>query len=228
MRELQEEKAANKAAFQIMEPDAGTIPAERKGDVPSPPFLIDARYSVVCPIFDARRSQIYGGGYILLGVTDSRDLSPAAGTMLGMTEDAEALQGQMPASASGDARRAADSAQVLFSGHLRRMYAEAIPGGAYDLPDFIERVRSLKAITLFGDGVPVYGQRIRAACPETEVFFAQEPEALQTASSVAKLALDMYCAGETLSYEALLPDYMRKAEAERRLEEGTLKVHGNV
>lgn len=65
----------------------------------------------------------------------------------------------------------------------------------------------------FGDGIRAY-----------EGFFEREiiaPETarFQSAASVARLAKDMLEAGLETDYEELMPDYMRKAEAERRLEE---------
>jgi hypothetical protein len=40
------------------------------------------------------------------------------------------------------------------------------------------------------------------------------------------MARDLFEAGRTMTYNELVPNYMRKAEAERRLEEGTLKRRG--
>ena len=50
-------------------------------------------------------------------------------------------------------------------------------------------------------------------------MLAPEPVRLQRASSVAAMALDIYNREGTQSYGSLLPLYMRKAEAERKLEE---------
>lgn len=65
----------------------------------------------------------------------------------------------------------------------------------------------------FGDGIKAYSDRF------SEEEIAPEPIRLQMASSVVKLAKDMLEAGESLHYEDLKPNYMRKAEAERKLEE---------
>ena len=40
---------------------------------------------------------------------------------------------------------------------------------------------------------------------------------------VAKEALSKYRLGEVLSYEEFMPDYMRIAEAEQKLKDGTLE-----
>lgn len=117
---------------------------------------------LICPVFDARRSQVYAGAY-----------------------------------------RWKDG-----------VIEEIVKGAAYSLDEFLEKTEATGLSRMFfGDGIKVYGDKF----DEKEI--APEPVRLQMASSVAKLAADMYEAGETLCYEELKPDYMRKAEAERKLEE---------
>ena len=52
-----------------------------------------------------------------------------------------------------------------------------------------------------------------------EKEIAPEEIRFQMASSAARMAKDMYENGEAVHYEELKPNYMRKAEAERKLEE---------
>ena len=54
-------------------------------------------------------------------------------------------------------------------------------------------------------------------------IFAPEEERYQTADLVWQIAKRKYEAGETAPYNELLPDYMRLAEAEQKLKDGTLK-----
>ena len=70
-----------------------------------------------------------------------------------------------------------------------------------------------REILFFGDGVKVYQDRIKHP-------FAAEDKTTQKASSVAKMALKLYNEGKQVNYKELTPVYMRKAEAERKLEEG--------
>lgn len=117
---------------------------------------------LICPVFDARRSQVYAGAY-----------KWENGTIVEMVE-----------------------------------------GAPYTIDEFMEKTASLGLPRMFfGDGIKAYGDYFR---PEE---IAPEEIRLQTASSVAKLAKDMLEAGEGLHYEELKPNYMRKAEAERKLEE---------
>ncbi len=131
---------------------------------------------VVCPIFDARRSQIYGGAY-----------------------------------------------QWISGGQ----YHEVVPGAAYGLQEFLElldrAVQIPSDVTFFGDGVaPYQGQilqwRDTSLNDNIRVEFADTDMRLQKASSVARMALALYREGKVRNLYDLKPVYMRKAEAERKLE----------
>lgn len=138
---------------------------------------------IICPIFDARRNQVYGGAYQW---TD---------------------EGQ---------------------------YKEVVPGGAYDLHQLLELLESAlqgieaeqkdrREITFFGDGIIPYQEQIMnwqgsSLNSNIRVLFAEDEVKLQKASSVARLALDSYRSGKIKSLYDLKPVYMRKAEAERKLE----------
>ena len=56
----------------------------------------------------------------------------------------------------------------------------------------------------------------------TAYVFADEDLRYQHAQSVAAIALRRAAAGEILTYDRLMPEYMRLAEAEQRLKAGTL------
>ena len=128
---------------------------------------------VICPIFDARRSQVYGGAY-------QWDGDGGAG--------------------------------------------EVVPGGAYDLGELLVKLEAVTdEITFFGDGIAVYGEQIMKWQDSSfnnniRVLFAEDDIRLQKASSVARLALDIFLADGKKSLYDLKPVYMRKAEAERKLE----------
>lgn len=77
-----------------------------------------------------------------------------------------------------------------------------------------------------GDGIDAYEDIIRAAFEERGIsdlmILADEEIRYQDAASVAEIALRKANAGEALGYDDLLPEYMRLAEAEMRLKEGSL------
>lgn len=139
---------------------------------------------IICPIFDARRSQVYGGAF-----------------------------------------------QWDKDGKCK----EIVTGNAYDLVELLDKLESVfngiksdlggtKEITFFGDGIVPYKEQIlnwqaSSFNDDIQVFFAKDDIKLQKSSSVAKLALEMYHAGEMKNLYDLKPVYMRKAEAERKLEE---------
>lgn len=74
----------------------------------------------------------------------------------------------------------------------------------------------------YGDGIDAYqgsekfGRYLEGA--ET----APEDVRYQTAEMAAREALELYCAGKVCRVEELLPDYMRKTEAEQKLRDGSL------
>ncbi|MCI8631422.1 MAG: tRNA (adenosine(37)-N6)-threonylcarbamoyltransferase complex dimerization subunit type 1 TsaB [Firmicutes bacterium] len=158
---------------------------------------------IAVPIFDARRNQVYGGAYVM-----HRNFARTNGVC-----------------------SEADFA-VLGSGEI----VEIVRGGAYMLDEFLELFAEAFAecadidangqfcgpdaaeVVFYGDGCEKYGDTVLEFCLMHGINASVCGET-QKASSVARLALDMYNAGELLAYGQLLPDYMRKAEAERKLEE---------
>ena len=98
----------------------------------------------------------------------------------------------------------------------------------YMIEELLEDLRTKMAehddtvVFFTGDGIDAYGDIIRETLPEGSHVFADEEMRYQHAESVAKTALRKACAGKTLSYDELMPEYMRLAEAEQRLRAGTL------
>ena len=130
---------------------------------------------LVCPIFDARRSQVYGGGYF---------------------------------------------------------FDEAIDAGPYTIEEFMDEVAMSghRKVLFMGDGVDAYGDKIRettgagegTAKPQfagMEIAFAPEEIRYQDATTVARIGARLFAEGKTCTYEELQPNYMRQAEAERKLAE---------
>ena len=86
------------------------------------------------------------------------------------------------------------------------------------------------SIVFCGDGIDAYEETLTEFKQEIEnesnacrIIFSEEGERYQNAEMVVRYALDKYTRGETVNFDALLPDYMRKAEAEQKLEDGTLQ-----
>lgn len=145
---------------------------------------------IICPIFDARRNQVYGGAYL-------------------WAQDG--------------------------------ICKEFVTGAAYDLNDLLEelkqniknssrdkksqfRINDKAEITFYGDGIETYKSQILqwqnlSSNSDLRILFAKDGENLQKASSIAKLAYELFMVGEIKNFNDLKPVYMRKAEAERKLEE---------
>ncbi|MDD6764084.1 MAG: tRNA (adenosine(37)-N6)-threonylcarbamoyltransferase complex dimerization subunit type 1 TsaB [Firmicutes bacterium] len=118
---------------------------------------------LICPILDARRSQVYGGGYFV------KD---------GETE-------------------------------------EKIKAGPYTIEEFLELAKGFDKVLFAGDGVDAYREKIEEMRPEGTAFASVYQDAEQVAALGIKLAEE----GRCCSFGELKPDYMRLAEAERKLRE---------
>lgn len=82
-----------------------------------------------------------------------------------------------------------------------------------------------KEVLFFGDGIDAYHKQIEEVLDgKGKYSFAEESYRYQDAAAVAKLALDLKEKNKTLNYNELLPEYMRKAEAEQKLEAGQLPI----
>lgn len=105
---------------------------------------------------------------------------------------------------------------------------EVVCGGAYMLDEFLEKLTSAindtnenglpHEATLYGDGCAAYGDRADEFLDKHGVTCIING-GTQHAKYIAKLGLEMYNDGEAKEYGQLHPEYMRKAEAERKLEE---------
>ena len=125
--------------------------------------------ALICPILDARRSQVYGGGYFI-------------------REDAEG------------------AAQI----------EEAVKAGPYTIEEFMELIAGYDNVFLMGDGIDTCGEKIREL-RTSGIAFAPEEIRYQRAEEVAALGAAAFVKGGGVSFDQLKPEYMRLAEAERKL-----------
>ena len=126
---------------------------------------------LVCPLFDARRSQVYAGVYL----PGSKDV---------LLED-----------------------------------------GAYDVPDYLEKLRALcvegRVCVFYGDGSDAYRETLETSgLPHV---FAPQEHKFQRAYAVLHLAEQLYAEGQLTDCYHAQPEYLRLAEAERKLKAGELR-----
>jgi tRNA threonylcarbamoyladenosine biosynthesis protein TsaB len=79
-----------------------------------------------------------------------------------------------------------------------------------------------RTVFFTGDGIDAYSDIIHEALPRGRYYEADEDIRYQHAEDVAAAAYHKAECGQTLTYDELLPEYMRLAEAEQRLKAGTL------
>ena len=110
----------------------------------------------------------------------------------------------------------------IYGGAYHPFSDEAIiPDGAYDLDDYLRLLSSAhekfsKAV-FFGDGTKVYEEGLRACGFDFE--FAPEENLMQSAEGVAVLGAKLLKEAKTKDCFTAQPEYLRAAEAERKLAE---------
>lgn len=120
----------------------------------------------------------------------------------------------------------------VFDARRKQIYAccligdeEVVSSGAYDPDEFLDKVKNamneknISESIFAGDGTVPYEDLIKETMEKDGFTTDIKRETYQEAGAVAKLALEMYEKNETVNYEKLKPEYMRKPEAQRRLEE---------
>lgn len=131
-----------------------------------PAAAADDRDVLICPMLDARRSQVYAGGYF------------------------------------------------LKNGYP----VEEIKAGPYMLDEFLAKTVGYDHILVLGDAIDKYEEKITQLRPNG-VELAAESIRYQDAAFVAKLAKAHFEAHGGLPFQEVKPEYMRLAEAERKLKE---------
>lgn len=159
---------------------------------------------LICPVLDARRNQVYAGAWQ-------------------WEQEEEKIKSEEDFLFEG-----ADFPKHLCTKNIR----ERVPAGPYMLEEFLELMEVYDDIMFFGDGLLPYGEKIKkwAHTGNRKISFAPSENRFQSAALVAKHGLMLYKEGKTVGYEELMPNYMRKAEAQKRLEEGTLskRIKGEI
>lgn len=136
----------------------------------SDPSEVQSAPLLICPMLDARRSQVYAGGYFI------KDGYPV----------------------------------------------EEIKAGPYMLDEFLAKTAEYDQILVLGDAVDKYAEKMAELRSEgTETV--PEDIRYQDAAFVAKLGAKIYAEKGGLSYNEVQPEYMRIAEAERKLKEQQAK-----
>ncbi len=158
------------------------------------PFaLIKEDDHLVCPIFNARRKQIYGGAYI--GVSAGK----------------------------------------------RSLERTIIVGGPYLIDEFLEKLQGHlekkeelknKKIIFYGDGVDAYEEELvnfkKVLSAQRIEVIIDEVERYQRASAVSLRAYEIYLEEGAKPYYEVLPDYMKKVEAEEKLEEKKKAIRASL
>lgn len=116
-------------------------------------------------------------------------------------------------------------AWTISDGELKSV----LPEKQYMMEELLSELQKREGKILFiGDGIDAYEDIIADTLDPSRYSLADRERRYPDSEWVAKVALRKALQGETCFYKELLPNYMRKSEAEMRLEAGTLskKIHG--
>lgn len=131
------------------------------------PYSFESESQLYCPVFDAKRHQIYGGAY------------------------------------------------------EKNSDVQIVPDGAYDLDEYLDllkaKLSAYKQIVFFGDGIKAYKEGLLAC--GLDCMFAPDEDAYQTALGAANLGVKLFKEGKLYDCYTAQPEYLRAAEAERKLAE---------
>ena len=167
---------------------------------------------------------------IRIGVTTARTLAQ----MLGIEcIPVPTLKGMVLRAVEDAKDEGCDAVAAIINARRHQVYAGAwvlengLPRAVleqkqYMIEDFLELLKDMGRVYFLGDGIDAYEDIIKEQMDSSDYVLAEEDVRYQHASSVAGMALAMAAMGQTVSYDELMPDYMRLAEAEQRLREGTL------
>ena len=93
----------------------------------------------------------------------------------------------------------------------------------YMIEEILEIAKNTgEKIYITGDGIDAYQDIIENTLGTDSFVLADEQLRYQSAESVARVALESALFGSTVSFDKLLPNYMRLSEAEQNLQAGTL------
>lgn len=114
-----------------------------------------------------------------------------------------------------DARRNQVYNALFRGGSMERITEDR----AISIEDLLLELKETEEKIIFnGDGVPVFGDRIKEELGDRAVF-AQRMQRMNLGASVAEIGYDMLKKGELIGYSDLCPQYLRLSQAEReRLE----------
>lgn len=153
---------------------------------------------------------------IRIGVTSARAFAQAAGKKCIAVSSLDIFRQK----ASAERKPA-----VIFNARRGQVYgavfdndgSDILAPGPYMLTDVLAAVKGFDDAVFFGDGIDAYKVELEGYAA------ADVSERYQTAEMVAREALRLLSEGKTLDYEDVMPDYMRRAEAEVKLEDGSLQ-----
>lgn len=169
---------------------------------------------LICPIMDARRSQVYCGIYTFERTQERQ--SAALQTVVSQTVVSQSAVSQTVASQSAVSQSAVSQTVASQTGGRVGYSLQVIQEAcAVAVEDLIERLNKMNQEVIFlGDGVPVYQDTITEKM--TVPFSFAPPHCnRQRAANVAVLGAVYFAEGKVQRAAEHAPEYLRLSQAER-------------
>lgn len=153
---------------------------------------------LVCPIMDARRSQVYTGIYEFIPKDSEK----------GSIQDSYAQA--VPCSGTGAVSSAEQIAEIY--GYDMRVIKEQCAVSFDEIAESLNRLG--RQVVFVGDGIPVFRERM-AEVMQVPYTLAPAHRNRQSAACIAALGSVYYAQGKVVSGAEHVPEYLRLSQAER-------------
>lgn len=175
---------------------------------------------------------------IRIGVSTARALCQALDIPCVPVPTLELFRGACGSEWNGDAVESGSAHAVILNARRGQVYGavfdaegnDILVPGPYMLTDVLDAAEEYSAkggagkrIRFFGDGIDAYGSMPEYSERLGAFDIADEESRYQTADMVCFKAAELIRAGKTSRWQDVEPDYMRLAEAEQRLKDGSLR-----
>ncbi len=172
---------------------------------------------------------------VRIGVTTARALGQALGIQVISVPSLDAFCYKLESKLAAENNCTTCAIINARRGQVYGIVDGYMPAGPYMLVDVLEVLKNQvfedgNKVMFFADGIDAYAGQIEEILAEAgyeldkDYFYADESCRHQDAASVALLAARKAENGDVLEVAELLPDYMRKAEAQQKLEAGQLPI----
>lgn len=174
---------------------------------------------LVCPIMDARRSQVYTGVYEFIPKDSERyslqDGATGNAACSGMDSSKDGQAAEALCSGTGAVPSACQITEAYD--YDMRVIKEQCAVSFDEIAEVLNKLG--RPVVFVGDGIPVFRERMREVL-QVPYTLAPAHRNRQSAACIAALGRVYYAQGRTVSGAEHVPEYLRLSQAERERAQG--------